>query len=92
MKAKLVLDNLNHIITFKSKSLNISYGCSPLILNITSIDEYDCGYMVIYTNVGEEYIDLLGMLEVDRYDLGFVKEAKKILGRIKLKDIELFSI
>ena len=77
--AVLKLDKLNNLITFNYKYLNLSFATSPNISDIYSIDEVDNGYMVIQTNQGEEYIDLLGMLALDRYDKRFVNRAEQIL-------------
>ena len=90
-RAKLELDRENHIISFKTKFLNISYGCSPLIQSILSVDDYDCGYMVIQTNIGEEYIDLIGMLEIDGYTSSYIAYAEQLLGNVELEKIELFG-
>lgn len=89
MKACLDFQKDFNIVSFRCKGLNLSFTISPMIHTIYSIDEYDLGYMVIQTNVGEEYIDLLGMLEMDNCVESFYNFASSILSNISLKDIKL---
>lgn len=89
MKAYLKLDTINHMITFKCPNLSISFAIAPRMSTISSIDEVDNGYMVIQTNYGEEYIDLLGWLELDNYDKSFIDKAEGLLKDITLGDIVL---
>ena len=83
MKAVLRLDKWNNLITFACKGLNLSFSVSPNISTIYSLDEVSDGYMVIQTNIGEEYIDLLGMLELDRYSESFMDKVKAIKDALK---------
>lgn len=47
--------------------------------------------MVIQTNIGEDYIDLVGMLEVDGYASSYIAYAENLLGSVELEEIKLFG-
>lgn len=78
-----------NMLSFKYKDLNLSFGISPVIDVISEITEVDMGYIVIQTNKGEEYIDLLGMLELDKREKCFILKVESLLKEVTLKNLEL---
>jgi len=75
----ITLDRYFHIISFKIKGSNISYGISQKIewLRLVRLDED--GYMEFETNVGIESIDLLD----DDTDLVSSKQKERIMQELK---------
>lgn len=88
-KAVLKLDTMNNLISFQTGDINLSYSVSPNILDINGLDEVDEGYMVIQTNKGEEYIDLIGMLELEGYSEDYINKVEQKLKKIKIEDVRL---
>lgn len=87
--SKLILNSILHTITFEAEGFRYEFYAGSKMTDIYSISEYDNGYFVIQTNLGEEYIDLLGAMELCGYKKSEIQRSERILSKIQKSDIEI---
>lgn len=88
-KAVLHFESELNIISFHYDGINLSSGLPLAIKEIYSITEFLNSVITIQTNIGEEYIDFLGSMEIWGFDEKYLKELERKMSVLKASDIEL---
>lgn len=91
MRAKLEHDIATSTIQFKiyKPDINFIYSVTPRLKHIIELTDYEEGFLTMQTNYGEEYTDLINLIEISSFTESFKKKAIAALTVLSLKDIKL---
>lgn len=89
MRATLEHDNILNIVQFNAGGINLIYAVPSRLETIEAITDYDDGFITMQTNYGEEYTDLIELLDNSNFSEGFKNKAKNVFHNITLDDIIL---
>ena len=89
MKASIEHDKATSTVHFRAGNINFIYGVPDRIQYIKEISDYDSGFITMQTNYGEEYTDLVELLEQSIVTKAFKNKAELILKELNLADITL---
>lgn len=94
MKAILEHDIITSTIQFRTKNPKISfiYSVPSRLEKIIRIIDYDEGFITMQTNYGEEYTDLIEIVDQGVFTELFKREAISIISSLDLKDIVLKGV
>ena len=89
MKAIMEHDTSTSIVFWSINGLYLSYSIPRKITEITEIVDYEDGFITMNTNYGEEYTDLIDLMEHGNYSESLIDKAKNIFKKLKKENIEL---
>lgn len=82
-------DTLFSTVQFKVDDVNIIYAIPNKLKEITEITDYEDGFLTMQTNYGEEYTDLIDLIENSLFEDNFKEKAINALRKLKINDIIL---
>lgn len=89
LKAIIRHDDETNTIQFRAGKLNLIYTIPSKLKYITEISNYEDGFITMQTNYGEEYTDLIELIDNSIFSESFKEKMKNILSMIKISDIKL---
>lgn len=89
MKAKIIHDTDTSTVELKVNNMRFNYGIPPAITHIHSITDYEKGYLTMETNLGEEYTDIINIIQSCCFSEKYEKKMIALLNDLKLEDITL---
>lgn len=89
LKATISHDNITNTMYFRVGNFNLIYTTPDKLKLITEISDYDDGFITMQTNYGEEYTDLIDLIDNSIFTDSYKKNIKKLLNVLKLSDIKL---
>ena len=78
MDARIYLTG-NHFMVFETEQIFLKFCVPKKLTTIYEIQSYDSGYMVVDTNYGEEYVDLVHIANEIKVSFSFAN-IRPILG------------
>lgn len=89
MKAIMEHDTVLSAIQIKVNGLSVIYAIPNKLKRIIEITDCEDGFLTMQTNYGEEYTDLVELIENSVFDNHFKNKAINIFKKLKAKDIVL---
>lgn len=73
MKLTITYDTLINALRIGIDKTYFSFGLAPAITDVSKINSYDKGFLAFETNKGEEYLDLIEVVN----DFSFTEKKKQ---------------
>lgn len=87
LTACMVHDTTLSVLYFRFGDITLAQALPERLKLISEISDYDKGFITIQTNYGEEYIDLLELMEHSGFSDKYMAGAARLLEQISLADI-----
>ena len=82
-------NNIMNFVQFKIDDINIIYAIPSKLQKILEITDYEDGFITMQTNYGEEYTDLIDLVDNSIFTDNYKDKAKRLLSKLKKNDIIL---
>jgi len=89
MKAVMYHNEVLNTVQFRVGKINLVYAIPDKLKYITEISDYEDGFITMQTNYGEEYTDLVALVNNSIFSDSFKTKVEKVLSSLKLSDIKL---
>lgn len=91
LTACMVHDITLSVLYFRFGDITLVQALPERLKLISEISDYDNGFITIQTNCGEEYIDLLELMEHSGFSDRYRTRATHLLEQISLADIQFVA-
>lgn len=91
LTACMVHDITLSVLYFRFGDMTLVQALPERLKLISEISDYDNGFITIQTNYGEEYIDLLELMEHSGFSNKYRAGAARLLEQISLADIVFWA-
>lgn len=82
-------DSVMSIIQFRIGEFNLIYAIPNKLKYITEISDYEAGFITMQTNYGEEYTDLIDLVNNSLFTDSYKRKIEIALNSLKINEIEL---
>lgn len=87
LTACMVHDITLSVLYFRFGDITLVQALPERLKLISEISDYDNGFITIQTNYGEEYIDLMELMEHSGFSDKYIDRAAQLIEQISLADI-----